>query len=199
MSYNNMLEKAVRFIKIAVQYVKEDIKQIKDVVITIKTILENRNKPKHNYRDIVPDDAMQALREREAANQIIAKKNDQQQKYPTSNRPKLDEQQKTGNMADKYKSGNSVTKSMSDVKKKEEEFSKSVNNSNIYLVRGDNQDKKAWYYLEVDPVKMPLFKRDINKSSIDLSLYGTILECGWGKNPPQDLIDKYGGELEPED
>jgi hypothetical protein len=67
-----------------------------------------------------------------------------------------------------------------------------ANLRNIYLVRGDNQNKKAWYYVKVDPLKVTLFLRDIKQSSIDLSMYGEIIHCGWGENPPQDLIDKYG-------
>lgn len=66
-------------------------------------------------------------------------------------------------------------------------------NDDIHLIRGDNQGKKAWYYLKItDKAKLQLFLRDVKKPSIDLANYGDIIECGWGEDPPKELTDKYG-------
>ena len=62
----------------------------------------------------------------------------------------------------------------------------------LYIVRGTDKGKPAWYCLLVDKMKHPLFaaymktKPDI----IHLDEYGKVLYSGWGDNPPQDIIDE---------
>ena len=69
----------------------------------------------------------------------------------------------------------------------------------IYLVNGLEKDNEpAWYYLEVTPVKEPIFnkKRQDKMAFLNLREYGKILDLGWGDNPPEDIRKKYEGEEE---
>lgn len=73
----------------------------------------------------------------------------------------------------------------------------------IFLVKGDDRDRPAWYYVLVvdDDEKMRLFIEKIQKTnaverSIDLTNYGQVLESGWGEDPPNiihDSIEKQYG------
>jgi len=62
----------------------------------------------------------------------------------------------------------------------------------LYIVRGKDKGKAAWYCLLVDKRKQPLFiahmktKPDI----VHLDDYGKVLYSGWGQNPPLDITDQ---------
>ena len=76
---------------------------------------------------------------------------------------------------------------------------KSGRGSNLYLSRGRDQGRDAWFYVMVDPLKVTLFLKAYEKPGvmIDLEKYGKIIESGWGENPPEDVVkritDEYGG------
>ncbi len=60
----------------------------------------------------------------------------------------------------------------------------------VYLVRGDNNGKAVWHYLQVEnKAKLPLFLQNIKSDHIDVADYGTVLYSGWGENPPEDIIN----------
>ena len=61
----------------------------------------------------------------------------------------------------------------------------------LYIVRGKDQGKAAWYCLLVDKMKLPLFLGTMKTSPdvIHLDDFGKVLYSGWGEDPPQDLID----------
>lgn len=61
----------------------------------------------------------------------------------------------------------------------------------IYSVTGENQCKPAWYIVDVFPEKIFLFNHQVKTDFIDLSDYGTVLECGWGEETPREILDKY--------
>lgn len=63
----------------------------------------------------------------------------------------------------------------------------------IWMVTMDDSQtsERAWYYIEVDKLKLPLFETAVKQPFIDLNLYGTILERGWGEKPPEEMRKKY--------
>jgi hypothetical protein len=59
----------------------------------------------------------------------------------------------------------------------------------LFLVNAtDKTQRKAWYYILVQPDLLSLFKRKMATKSINLSDYGTIIESGYGETPPADII-----------
>lgn len=62
----------------------------------------------------------------------------------------------------------------------------------LYLVRGKDKGRAAWYFLQVDKMKLPIFlnKLKLLQSAFPLHDYGEIIECGWGENPPEDVVKR---------
>jgi len=54
----------------------------------------------------------------------------------------------------------------------------------VYLVRGKDQGRQAWHYVLVDQDKLQPFLRQLATRSINVSLYGRILDSDWGQDPP---------------
>lgn len=61
---------------------------------------------------------------------------------------------------------------------------------NIFYLKSEFNNKPAWYYLDVFPNKLILFKNRIGKESLELKDYGNILHSGWGAEPPKEIKDK---------
>jgi hypothetical protein len=68
----------------------------------------------------------------------------------------------------------------------------------IYLVHGgeDHTGQSAWYFVRVESPKVRVFLKAIEGGAADLESYGTILESGYGKEPPycvlQHMREHYG-------
>lgn len=66
----------------------------------------------------------------------------------------------------------------------------------IYLVKGIDNGRKAWYYVLVERLKVQLFLKALNDDIIHLENYGKILYSAYGEEPPaaitQQLKDEYG-------
>ncbi len=66
----------------------------------------------------------------------------------------------------------------------------------IYLVKGIDAGRNAWYYVLVDRLKVQLFLKALNDEIIHLENYGKILHSAYGDEPPEDvtlsLKDEYG-------
>ena len=60
----------------------------------------------------------------------------------------------------------------------------------IYLVRGKGRGRAAWHYVLVKKHLLGLFLKRTNGGSLDVTDFGDILRCGWGKDPPEGTIDK---------
>lgn len=62
---------------------------------------------------------------------------------------------------------------------------------NVFLVHGggDTTGHAAWYFVRVEAAKIRAFLKAIAQGSIALELYGSIVESGYGKEPPQAVID----------
>ena len=63
---------------------------------------------------------------------------------------------------------------------------------NIFLVTGgkDKSGYDAWYYVQVEPLKISLFQKMIKSGAIKLDEFGKILESGFGKTPDEMAIKK---------
>lgn len=66
----------------------------------------------------------------------------------------------------------------------------------IYLVKGVDAGRNAWYYVLVERLKVQLFLKALNDDIIHLENYGKILFSAYGDEPPseitQELKDEYG-------
>lgn len=68
----------------------------------------------------------------------------------------------------------------------------------IYLVKGIDAGRNAWYYVLVERLKVQLFLKALNDDIIHLEKYGKILYSAYGEEPPasvtQSVKDEYGIE-----
>ena len=66
----------------------------------------------------------------------------------------------------------------------------------IYLVKGIDAGRNAWYYVLVERLKLQLFLKALNDDIIHLENYGKILHSAYGDEPPADvtnlLKEEYG-------
>ena len=66
----------------------------------------------------------------------------------------------------------------------------------IYLVKGIDDGRNAWYYVMVERLKLSLFQKALNDDIIHLENYGVILSSAYGDEPPADVTEelkkKYG-------
>jgi hypothetical protein len=79
---------------------------------------------------------------------------------------------------------------------------KSSSSSTLYLITGIDNSIECWYYLDVNPLKLSIFKKDtIEGQQTDLLSFGKILVSGWGDKPPAHIvgrIDQFGAAYNPE-
>jgi hypothetical protein len=59
----------------------------------------------------------------------------------------------------------------------------------VYLVTAKADGKPAWYYLQVDEPKHKAFQKQLATGSLDLAAYGTIVQSGWGEQPPEHIAE----------
>ncbi len=64
----------------------------------------------------------------------------------------------------------------------------------IYLVKGVDDSRNAWYYVLVERLKLSLFLKALNDDIIHLENYGEILYSAYGDEPTQDITDKLKAE-----
>jgi len=76
---------------------------------------------------------------------------------------------------------------------------KNANADLIYLVKGIDDGRNAWYYVLVDRLKVSLFLKALNDDIIHLENYGKILYSAYGDEPPKDITDKIKEEYGVED
>ena len=60
----------------------------------------------------------------------------------------------------------------------------------VYLVRGEDRGRPAWYYVVLDEEKLDDFKAKVVTGTINVANYGRVLKSGWGKDPPEDIVRK---------
>ena len=64
----------------------------------------------------------------------------------------------------------------------------------IYLVKGIDDGRNAWYYVLVERLKVQLFLKALNDEIIHLENYGKILFSAYGDEPPAEITDKLKEE-----
>ncbi len=64
----------------------------------------------------------------------------------------------------------------------------------IYLVKGIDDNRNAWYYVLVERPKLQLFLKALNDDIIHLENYGKVLYSAYGDEPPQDVTDALNAE-----
>jgi len=69
----------------------------------------------------------------------------------------------------------------------------------IYLVKGVDAGRNAWYYVLVERVKLQLFLKALNDDIIHLENYGVILYSAYGDEPPANITDALKEEYGIED
>jgi hypothetical protein len=66
----------------------------------------------------------------------------------------------------------------------------------IYLVKGVDAGRNAWYYVLVERLKVQIFLKALNDEIIHLENYGKILFSAYGDEPPAtitgQLKEEYG-------
>ena len=63
---------------------------------------------------------------------------------------------------------------------------RAINSKYVYLVKGDDKGRQAWYYVLVDKKKENQFKVQLAAETMDLEKYGQVLCSGYGKDPPEE-------------
>jgi hypothetical protein len=61
--------------------------------------------------------------------------------------------------------------------------------AHIYLTRGTNQGKPAWYYVAVWDDKLDGFFERTQGGSLNLADYGFIIYSGFGQDPPKEIVN----------
>jgi len=66
----------------------------------------------------------------------------------------------------------------------------------IYLVKGVDAGRNAWYYVLVERLKVQLFLKALNDEIIHLENYGKILFSAYGDDPSEEITgalkEEYG-------
>lgn len=64
----------------------------------------------------------------------------------------------------------------------------------IYLVKGIDAGRNAWYYVLVDRLKVQIFLKALNDEIIHLENYGKILFSAYGDEPPMEVTNQLKEE-----
>ncbi len=66
----------------------------------------------------------------------------------------------------------------------------------VYLVTGNDRGKRAWYYLRVEKLKLPLFLKRLKNQNETFPLldFGEIVLSGWGERPPPEAVEKINAQ-----
>jgi hypothetical protein len=94
---------------------------------------------------------------------------------------------KEGSATSEIKSNNTLAKKPIDLQKR-------MLASLIYLVKGVDAGRNAWYYVLVERNKVQLFLKALNDDIIHLENYGKILYSAYGDEPPAEITNKLKEE-----
>jgi hypothetical protein len=86
-----------------------------------------------------------------------------------------------------------VSQNVSSPKKPVDPFKK-MQAELIYLVKGIDAGRNAWYYVLVERLKVQLFLKALNDEIIHLENYGKILFSAYGDEPPASVTDQLKEE-----
>ena len=60
----------------------------------------------------------------------------------------------------------------------------------IFTVRGTDHGRKAWHIVLVERELQEAFREKVSTGTVDVAKFGYVLKSGWGKDPPDDVLDK---------
>jgi len=125
----------------------------------------------------------------------------------------MSDETKTQSFADRYASKKTTftsqalenkdpepTKTFSEISQKDPSNLKQVDPKKkmqselIYLVKGIDAGRNAWYYVLVERLKLQLFLKALNDEIIHLENYGNILYSAYGDEPSSDITVKLKEE-----
>jgi hypothetical protein len=125
----------------------------------------------------------------------------------------MSDETKTQSFADRYASKKTTftsqalenkdpepTKTFSEISQKDPSNLKQVDPKKkmqaelIYLVKGIDAGRNAWYYVLVERLKLQLFLKALNDEIIHLENYGNILYSAYGEEPSSDITEKLKEE-----
>ena len=64
------------------------------------------------------------------------------------------------------------------------------NYTETILVRGKDKGRAAWHYVLVKKHLLGLFLKRVKGGRVNVADFGDILRSGWGKDPPEGIIDQ---------
>lgn len=99
----------------------------------------------------------------------------------------------SGGFANRHK-GNTTASRVADNASPETQ-AKRADASLLFLVKGIDDNRPAWYYVLVERLKLPMFKRALNDNIIHLEEYGKILYSAYGEDPPEEIKKKIREEF----
>jgi len=66
----------------------------------------------------------------------------------------------------------------------------------LRLVRGMEQGRTTWHYVLLKRETLPMYQHHVATGQpFDLRQFGTIIESGWGENPPITTVKKIHQEV----
>ena len=68
--------------------------------------------------------------------------------------------------------------------------SKKRPSSLLFTVCGTDRGRNAWYIVLVERKLLDAFNEQLSEDKINLNKYGHVIKSGWGKDPPNDILDK---------
>lgn len=87
-----------------------------------------------------------------------------------------------------------VAQKEANINKKQVDPIKKMQAELIYLVKGIDAGRNAWYYVLVDRLKLQLFLKALNDDIIHLENYGKILYSAYGDEPPAEITNRLKEE-----
>ena len=58
-----------------------------------------------------------------------------------------------------------------------------------FTVRGTDRGRKAWHIVLVERELLEAFHDKVSTGNVDVAKYGYVVKSGWGKDPPDDILD----------
>jgi hypothetical protein len=71
----------------------------------------------------------------------------------------------------------------------DDDLFKYLANNCIYLIKGNDNNLNAWYYVLVNPSLRQEFKKALHDDIIHIEQYGIIINSAYGKKPPKNIDD----------
>ena len=92
------------------------------------------------------------------------------------------------------KSDNSQNSNLNQEPKKPVDPQKRALAQYIYLVKGIDAGRSAWYYVLVEKLKVQLFLKALTNEIIQLEQYGKVLYSAYGSEPPSSITQLIKNE-----